>query len=715
MELKITAWQIEATDDSPAAKDFRESIFSQANGYMGIRGFAPEDRKENTYSRTTFLAGFYEYIRPGITDIVNQPDVTLTNLTINGIDISLLKKTSFSQTLDMRDGSLRWNYTVTDDQGRKTKVSVTRFLSMVRRHVAAFRFEIMPVNYDGTIEINSEIDTTIENLPISDNQLNENMETARIWSEPEDNKNAIYIETAYSKRGTAVEYRIITNTAKTCKQGEIVIFDKIAAIYCYRDGDDPREMAKREADEAAASGYEALFNENRAEWEKIWQAADIELAADMELQGAVRYNIFQLIQAAPYNDPGASIGARGLSHGRYKGCVFWDTEIFMLPFYQYTDPATAKNLLLYRYNTLNDAIESAKRFSLSGARYSWMSSDTGFEQCETWDTGCCEIHITADIAYAFGRYVELTDDKEFFIKHAAEVYLQTARYWASRFTYHAASDRYHLLFVKGPDEYCGVTGNNYFTVKMAKHNLKLALDAINRMENDFIAEWHELQKKIGYREIEQGLWRDIIKKTVVRYDQNLNLYLQDDTFHLLEPLDPAAHKDDDVPLYHKLSFDRLQRYQVLKQADIVMLMALFPDDYTKNQKQAAWEYYEPKTLHDSTLSFGAHALLAAQLGLDGKAETYLKKSCFLDLKNVMKNTAGEGLHIAAHGATWQALVFGYAGLWADADGLRCNPKLPDWIRGMRFCVYHKGQLNQISIKKGKEGVSQFFIETYTNK
>ena len=289
-------------------------------------------------------------------------------------------------------------------------------------------------------------------------------------------------------------------------------------------------------------------------------------------------------------------------------------------------------------------------------------------------------------------------------RHAAEVFIQTARYWASRFTYNAQSDQYNLLFVKGPDEYCGVTNNNLFTIKLAAHNLQLAADAAARMAAEFPEQWRGLREKTGYDESESAHWRGIIAKTVVRYDDASQLYMQDNTFELLEPIDPAEYKDDDTPLYHKISFDRLQRYQALKQADVLMLMALLPDDFTVGQKKAAWDYYEPKTLHDSTLSFGAHALLASRLGLDSKAEEYFRKSCFLDLRDVMRNTAREGLHTAASGITWQALVFGFAGLWTGDGGLRCGPALPPYIRGMRFRVRYKGKAYTVSLKQGEEAV-----------
>lgn len=378
----------------------------------------------------------------------------------------------------------------------------------------------------------------------------------------------------------------------------------------------------------------------------------------------------------------------------------------MLPFFAYTQPNAAKSLLQYRCHTLPDAVESAKRFSAKGARFSWMASDTGFEQCGTWDTGCCEIHITADIAHAVRQYVELTGDEAFLRDCGTELLLQTARYWVDRFNYVSAEDQYHLLFVKGPDEYCGVTCDDFYTVSMARDHLEQAAAAVKWMEKTYPEDWAVLAEKTGFQPEETEKWKDIAAKVVLR--RRGELWKQDATFDLLEPLDIQAHKDDDAPLYHKIGFDRLQRYQVLKQPAVLMYMALCPEKFSKVEVEAAWNYYEPKTLHDSTLSFGIHALVAARLGYEEKAVHYLEKSLFLDLKNVMKNTAGEGIHTASLGATWQAMVLGFGGLSIRNGVLNVENRLPPGIEEMRYRVCHKGIPHQITIRKNQK--PEIFVE-----
>ena len=721
-ELRITPWRIESLD--PDDRSFRESIFSQGNGYMGTRGYRPDQRGAHPAWRSTFLAGFYEYVKPGITDLVNHPDFSGIQFRLNGTDSESHTVSDFLQTLDLRCGLVTWAYILTDRAGNQTRVKQEKFLSMADRHLAAIRVSLTPVNWSGALELSGGIDARVENLPVSDDQLTENVEFVKMWSdvrtEPRPAGGQLTAQTRISHRQIAQSYLfsgkgslkteaadewVTTTINARLSQGMTWVGEKRIAVASFRDGD-AGEIVKEKSEELKDTTFDELLTESALAWEKIWKQADVQLIGNDEWQGAIRYNIFQLIQAMPYGDTHASIGARGLTHGRYKGCYFWDTEIFMLPFFAYTQPNAAKSLLQYRCHTLPDAVESAKRFSAKGARFSWMASDTGFEQCGTWDTGCCEIHITADIAHAVRQYVELTGDEAFLRDCGTELLLQTARYWVDRFNYVSAEDQYHLLFVKGPDEYCGVTCDDFYTVSMARDHLEQAAAAVKWMEKTYPEDWAVLAEKTGFQPEETEKWMDIAAKVVLR--RRGELWKQDATFDLLEPLDIQAHKDDDAPLYHKIGFDRLQRYQVLKQPAVLMYMALCPEKFSKDEVEAAWNYYEPKTLHDSTLSFGIHALVAARLGYEEKAVHYLEKSLFLDLKNVMKNTAGEGIHTASLGATWQAMVLGFGGLSIRNGVLNVENRLPPGIEEMRYRVCHKGIPHQITIRKNQK--PEIFVE-----
>lgn len=718
--VSITPWHIFCGPD--VERSYRESIFSLGNGYMGSRGFRPDEFGEHEAWRSTFLSGFYEYIRPGITDLVNQPDFAAVELQLNGEDTDSMQVADFTQSLDMRNGLLVWQFTLESYNGLKTQIKMEKFISMENRHVAALRVSVVPVNWSGSLCFGTGIDASVLNLPISDNQLQGNSEFVRMWEVPEvqplEGGAMLTARTLVSGRAVAMAYALnadestelvrgnrgVTSVLEatlecgTCWQAE-----KIVAVACFRDGD-CKKIAQHELARVRHEGFDALLSQSEKAWSALWETSDVEIEGDEPWQGAIRYNIFQLLQAAPKGDRHASIGARGLTHGRYKGCYFWDTEIFMLPMFTMTQPGMARDLLLYRYNTLPDALQSAKNFSAKGARYSWMASDTGFEQCETWDTGCCEIHITADVAFAFGAYAAATGDEEFLCRYAAELYIQTARYWVDRFNYSAKEDRYHLLFVKGPDEYCGVTSNDFYTVSLARQNLRLAMDAVSEMAQRYPVTWKELSSRLAFNEDEITVWRDIIEKSVLLFDEERTLWIQDATFEHMEPLDVEKEKDGDKPLYYKIGYDRLQRYQVLKQPAVLMYMALYPDDFPKEEIEAAWNYYEPKTLHDSTLSFGIHALVAARLGKMTDAVRYFEKSLFLDLFDVLENTAREGIHMASLGASWQALVFGFGGLSYNESHFTVANRLPEQIHGMRYRFFFKGDQYEVDIRQGADPV-----------
>ena len=288
-----------------------------------------------------------------------------------------------------------------------------------------------------------------------------------------------------------------------------------------------------------------------------------------------------------------------------------------------------------------------------GARFPWMTSFDGSEQCETWDIGCSEIHITADVAYAIDNYCKKYNDKDFYLNSACELYAETARYWFSRYTYDADHKVANLLFCKGPDEYCGITTNNLFTNVMVKHNLTLAIDAAKDLKEKNPA----LFRKLAITESEINSWKDLKRDIPLPRDPKTGHLTTDDTFHLLEPVDLAEIKPDDSASYHTTCFDRLQRYKVIKQADVLLLMTRLHDLFSEEERLTAWNDFEPLCLHDSTLSFASHSLFAVQNNLQEKAIYYFNKALFLDIYDVMNNTGKEGLHMAGMGEIWQAALY----------------------------------------------------------
>ncbi|MBE5990360.1 maltose phosphorylase/kojibiose phosphorylase [Lacrimispora xylanisolvens] len=701
-----------------------ENIFSQANGYLGSRCAFYIDGAKN-HERCNYLAGGFEYISPGVTDMVNLPDLFHFQLFLGTGDYL-----SFSQSLDMHNGLFERRSVWKDQEGRETQINISRFISMDNKHVSALSLEVTALNYSGDVTVIMGIDGNTVNLPVDDDQTKENLDTVSLLSVSEtetgenycflkaDSKASGRLQVAITARmvqskGTAKDASVTGCPAKELNfplaEGEMVRIEKI--LYTEAVIKDP-EAASEGSQTLPKVGqdlyphvinhsFEELLKNSEVAWRSHWEQADIQVTQKGNgsfVQSALRYNIFQLIQNCPYGNSTVSIGARGLTHGRYKGCCFWDTDIFLLPFYLFTDPQAARDLILFRLNTLPDAKKNAKALNLPGARYPWMCSIGGIEQCQSWDIGRCEIHITADVAYAVENYLEFSGD-ETLMRRSAQLYVETARYWAGRFSYDQRKDVYNLLFVKGPDEYCGVSGNNAYTVLLARNNFKLALEAVQRKEAEAGAE--EMKK-----------WQDIIEKSQVEYDSDRYLYIQDDNFLRLEEF-PGKKAEDGSASYHQYDFDWLQRYQVIKQADLVLLMVLKPELFTAQQKTAIWDFYEPLTLHDSSLSFGIHAWAAAYLGLEQKSCDYFDKSLFLDLEDRMKNTGREGIHLAAVGATWQAVVFGFAGLSLGKDGKpKLSPRLPkDWehlsfhffIKGKRYLAVIDEKGGRIETEEKKKG------------
>lgn len=656
-DLNLTPWTISCKGNN-WHDDFYESIFFLGNGRMGIRGYVPSESNKRPIQKGVYLAGIFGEIKPGITDFVNLPTPVYEQITIDGEQVQLVSE--IQRILNMKEATVTMQYDLCGN-GKLLHVEHQRFLPHHQPSLILQRLKLS-VSAPMELSINSGIITESCNSPIPDDQTKENSETIQLSHLKEHSINEKGINCNFEIQGTnlAVSQKTLFNCPDfhfekgidslasfksniACEQ--IIIFDKATHILTSRDVD-PRicELSDN-------WNYDFLLSEHIQAWEKIWKKCDLNIPSfDAEMLTGLRYSIFHLIGSCNAKDPTVSIGARGLSHGRYKGCYFWDTDLFMLPFFLENDLEAAMNLCDYRVLTLPAAKTYSQNMNTQGARYPWMAALDGSEQCETWDIGCSEIHITADVAYALAAYCKKANGEEFYLNKAAEVFIETARFWMSRYTFRPETNEVDLLFCKGPDEYCGITNNNLFTNVMVQYNLDLAISAAYDLQKKNPSLYEKLH--ITQEEIDQmKKYRQLIKWP--RNIENGHL-LQDETFHLLEPIDIKEIKIDDGASYHHVCFDRLQRYQVIKQADTLLLMTRLPDLFSKEEKIAAWEDFEPLCLHDSTLSFASHALFALQNGIKEKGYEYLRKALLLDLRDVMGNTGHEGLHLACMGEAWQA-------------------------------------------------------------
>ena len=659
-DIVFSPWRIENT--SKVWEDnFLESIFFTGNGRMGVRGYLPFASKARPVQEGLFVAGIFGEIKPGITDFVNLPTPVYEKLLIDGKEACL--SSPIMRTLDLKEAIFTASFSLSADN-KTVDIEYQRFFPRDKSALFAQRIVLRPRG-EMSILLDSGILTDSCNCPIPDDQTKDNDETVQLSNLIDVNALEDKLSTEYLIRGTNLKikqdvsfnYKGLQSsgdredkgspfiTFKACGEaGKELILDKLSCILTSRDVDSTI------APMPEIWSYESLLKDHKELWDEKWKSCDLVLPkAEVETQAAVRYVIYQLIVNCSGKDPTVSIGARGLTHSRYKGCYFWDTDMFMLPFYMGTDIEAARNLCEYRYRNLESAKEYARKMNSSGARYPWMASFDGSEQCESWDIGSSEVHITADVAFALAQYCKASEDKDFYINKAAEVFVETARFWCSRYSINREEKRADLLFCKGPDEYCGITSNNLFTNVMVQYNLKLACKAAE----DLKAHHPELWRNLNLSQEEIDFWQEVQSWISWPHDPVTGRLTTDDTFHLLEPVDVNSLKVDAGASYHHVCFDRLQRYKVVKQADVLLLMTRLPELFTKEEKISAWKDFEPLCLHDSTLSFASHALFAQQNGLHQEAEDYLKKALFLDLKDIMGNTGKEGLHLAGMGEVWQ--------------------------------------------------------------
>lgn len=708
-DIQLSGWHIRAS--GAIGDPFLESVFFTGNGRMGVRGYPALRPAARPVETGLFLAGFFDVYKAGLTDFVNLPTPAWETVTVNG---QAVRPAQIAFDLDLFCGKLTISYSTRVDDA---EISVVEERLFPRGNPALLlqRSRFVCTKGTGELTVDSGVELACRNQPVPDDQVKQNDEQRCYieMEEPAFSAGGFVLEMATRSTGLTARYETAFHDTgfanerpfssadaaglrffAQIKAGNTLTLEKFTAITTSRDRDPMLAPCP------ASWSFDGFEQESRTLWAEKWETAGITIEGDDEAQTAMRYLIYQLIANCSARDDTVSIGARGLTHTRYKGCYFWDTDLFMLPFYLYTDPEAARSLAKFRVNTLPQAREHAKKMNNAGARYPWMVAFDGTEQCETWDIGCSEVHVTADVAYALGQYMEATQDKGFFLSGGAEALVETARFWMSRYSPEPGTGLVNLLFCKGPDEYCGITSNNLFTNMMVQHNLDLAVRAAQALARLDPAQY----QRLGITDEEQEQWTRLRHSIKLPKDPDTGHWRTDDTFHLLEPVDPTALKAGDEASYHQVCFDRLQRYKVVKQADVLLLMTRLPERFSAAERQAAWEDFEPLCLHDSTLSFASHALFAAQNGQAEQAERYLRKALFLDLRDVMGNTGKEGLHMACFGETWQAVVFGFAGLHFEGGEPQLCPRLPAGWKRLAFTVQHCGEVFRVDIEEN--GVCQ---------
>jgi len=732
-EQILNLWEIVQDEYNPEENKKYETIFTLANGYRGLRGY---NEFSNKGWKGNFIAGIYDKSEAEVQEIVNNPDPLTIKFYMDGKAINLdnHKIRRFKRFLDMRKAVLKTKLEVELSSGEILTINAERFVSKNNVHRWAAKYEIVPKNFSGKLIIENTIDGSITN------SVNDPYKEAKHYNvlKMKDLRPGIFLKSSTKDKAIDVieattlrcyrnnnnllrnrSFKILGDKVKELyeiflEKNETYTIYKYGVTYTTRDNISDIEKVSEEALVGFAfEGYEKELKKHSEEWEKIWEDIDIEIKGDEKAQLGIRFNVFQLTSCANKNDSNISIAAKGLHGEGYKGHIFWDTEIFMVPFFIYTQPETAKSLLLYRYNTLSGARENAFLNGYKGAQFPWESTDNGLETTPKWGkdylgnpvriwTGDEEIHITADIPFAYWEYFRATNDEKFLFDYGAEIFFETAKFWESRLEYNGHKDRYEINNVIGPDEFHEHVNNNAYTNYLARWNLQKAYEISNLLKQKDFIKYDTLCNNLGLSEKDFNNWKEISEKIFIPKFDNTELIEQFEGYFQLKDYVINEWDKNKMPLWPKgVEINKLDKTQLVKQADVVMLLLLLEDEFDSNTKKLNYDYYEKRTMHKSSLSPSMYSIMGLKVGDHHNAYEYFMKTVMTDLENNQGNTEF-GLHAASTGGSWQSIVYGFGGLGVDENGvLNLNPWIPEKWEKLSFKINWKGARITINIFQDK--------------
>ena len=676
-----------------------ESAFALSNGVFGVRGTFEESNPGYEEYPATLVNGIcgyeaYEHLweMPGYPKdrhaILNMADWANVDLTVDGeaFSIATAKLASHRRSLDLKRGILEREFEWVLESGKIVSVKTERLVSMLRKQVGALRYAVTAPE-GSVVSLQSRTRLVVESAVMPGEQVRvKKMEMGFTLQELTTADDRVALAQAYSLEGTKKTEG--ANWVFSCSATGSVVLDKFFVMASTMDGEGFEKLVVDELNAARAAGFDKLCEEQESFWEQYWSDADIEIEGNVQDQQAVRFNLFHLRQGNPEKG-NRSIGANGLTGDGYSGHVFWDTEMYMLPPYIYTQPETVRPLLEYRYSILDKARERAVQMQGKGALFSW-NSVKGEECGHVYEASTAEYHLLSDISYAIELYDRMTGDEAFVFTQGAEMLFEMCRFLEDRGC-RVAGKGFCLNVVCGPDEYaCGVN-NNAFTNVMAQAMFNYAVSVYERMkESD-----GGLFKKIGLSADEVAAWKQAADDMFIPNDEKSGLTPQDDSFFDMDPVDmDLIPKNTDIrPHYHPLN---LWRMQVVKQADVLLLMFVHGHRFSKELKEKNYRYYEPRTNHGSSLSPCVHSIIASEIGLKEDAYRFFRQTALMDI-NDFKNNTGGGVHSACLGGCWMTVVNGFAGMRDYPEGLEFNPVLPDaWTR-YSFPLVYKGSRIRVTV------------------
>ena len=713
-----------------------ESLFSIGNGAMGQRANFEEFYSGDTF-QGSYIAGVYYPDKTKVgwwkngypeyfAKVLNAPVWIGINIEINGeqFDLNTCKEIkNFRRELNMNEGLLDRSFVATLPSGLEIEVFVRRFLSADLDELGVIKYDIKPLNGDAKIVFKPYVDAGVKNEDANWEETFWEPISSEIKAEQgfvqaqtfKTHFNVVtFMESKISINGSYQQVKSISNVKTNTKveftyevevkTNDTVTIEKFGG-YVVSTNHLENELisaAEKVLEQANNLGYEQLLINQKEAWAKTWEMADITIDGDTKAQQGIRFNIFQLNQTYSGKDARLNIGPKGFTGEKYGGSTYWDTEAYCLPFYMVTkDQKVARNLLMYRYNQLDKAIENGAKLGFNkGAALYPMVTMNGEECHNEWEITFEEIHRNGAIAFAIYNYTRFTGDESYIPEAGLEVLLGIARFWKQRVNWSNDKKQYVMLGVTGPNEYENNVNNNFHSNYCAQWCMNYLIDQVENVKTNYPQDFERIVAKTNLTDTELAEMKNIAANIYFPFSEELGVYLQQDGF-LDKDLTPVSElSNEERPINQKWSWDRILRSAYIKQADVLQSFYYFEDHFTKEQLEKHFDFYEPLTVHESSLSPCVHSIQAATLGRMNQAYTFYLRTSRLDLDDYNKEVH-EGLHITSMAGTWMSIVEGFGGMRVKNDQLYFEPRLPEQWKGFSFKINFRNQILKVNVNKGE--------------
>lgn len=712
MYLEVDPFKIIEKGFNKERAQVSESIFSLGNEYSGIRGFFDEGYSGESL-KGSYFNGIYEY---ALSDTPNayKGIIKRTHFTINSVnwvkckikvddevlDLYESNFSNFYRELDMKSGLYTRTFTWNTKKG-DIKLTFYRLMNMNYCHecIQKITFES---NKDLTLDLTLSLDNNVLHWNSDcyykrDNEFND-ADIYGLSVRTLTTKQSLVSVMKVDKEASSfnlLDKEIEVNYKINLKANELNEITRYVVNLVDKESDENIDLlinkAKEEVNALYNKGFNNSLNENKEFFNKIWEESDIEIKGDDKNQQGIRYCIFQLAQTYHGYSKDNNIGAKGLTGEAYSGHAFWDSETYCLPYYLFSNKEASKNLLMFRYNTLNEAKERAIQLDCVGACFP-IATRNGKEGCNLWQHASLQIQPSTAVAYAIFHYMNIYNDEDFMQNYGLEMLVEISKFLLTRGQYNQTRTKFSYYGVMGPDEFQMMVNHNTYTNFLAKKTFDYLLSLINSNKYD-------LTKLDINKELINKI-KDASEKMVILYDKETKLYEQHDGFFDLPHIDINSIPEEEFPLYSHWTYDRIYRNDMIKQPDVLMFMFLYPQDFTLEEKRVNYEYYEPRCIHESSLSPSIHSIFACELNKLDEAKKFFEFATRLDLDDYNCNTK-EGIHTTSIAAAWMNIVYGFGGLRSDKEILSINPIIIDEWDSYSFKLKYNDARIKVEVNKSK--------------